>query len=260
MYKKLRNKELIIFDLDGVFYKDDNPIHGGKEIIDYLNQKNIDYCFFTNNSSFEKNRYVKKLFKCGIYINEDKIINPTEIINNYLTMKNVKNIHVLGSDALKKSLEKTFNFTDVTPEYIVIGMDNNISLKDISRIINICSKNTSIIAANPDKLIPTKKGFDLECGVIIDLIEEYSNKKVEVLGKPNKYGYEQILSKFNQVASKTLMVGDTYQTDILGAEQMEIDAVWIKTGMILPSIIINKSFIEFDNLIDLKNEIASQID
>ena len=55
------------------------------------------------------------------------------------------------------------------------------------------------------------------------------------------------------------MVGDTYQPDILGAEQMEIDAIWIKTCMKLPSIIIDKTFMESDNLIDLKNEIALQI-
>jgi HAD superfamily hydrolase (TIGR01450 family) len=131
-------------------------------------------------------------------------------------------------------------------------MDENITLKDISKIINLCKQECKIIASNPDKLIPVKNGFNLECGVIIDLIENFSDKKVEILGKPSKYGYEYILSNFNKLPKNTLMIGDTYETDIIGALQMGINPAWISTGNTLPYNLETRKFMKFKDLSDVK--------
>ena len=66
MYRCLEDIEFIIFDLDGVFYREDEKIDGTKEIIDFLDKKNIDYCFFTNNSNYKTDRYKNKLLKGGV--------------------------------------------------------------------------------------------------------------------------------------------------------------------------------------------------
>ena len=54
-------KKLIIFDMDGTIYLGANLIDGALEAFKYLNDQNIDYVFFTNNSSHDLEFYEKKI-------------------------------------------------------------------------------------------------------------------------------------------------------------------------------------------------------
>jgi 4-nitrophenyl phosphatase len=90
----LNKIKFIIFDLDGVFYRDNQAIKGGKEIIEKCNENNIDYCFLTNNSSYPFSKYVKKLFNCGINVNENKIITSRILLKEYLKSKKIEKIYV----------------------------------------------------------------------------------------------------------------------------------------------------------------------
>ncbi|WP_320033579.1 HAD-IIA family hydrolase [Halarcobacter sp.] len=255
MYKILKDIDFIIFDLDGVFYREDENILGTKEIIDYLNSNGIEYCFFTNNSNYKTKRYKEKLLKGAVDVNENKIYTTTKLIEHYLFENCANDIYVLGSTQLQESLYTKYQKNTTSPEFIIIGMDNNITLKAISNTINLIGENTQIIAANPDKLIPLKDRFELECGVINSIISEFTNKEIKIIGKPNSYGYETILNKFNKKKEKTMMIGDTYDTDILGAKNSKINPAWIKTGNDLPKYVVKKDFMIFDSLIDLKEKL-----
>lgn len=257
MIEELKDINFIIFDLDGVFYRGENALEGVKEIITFLDTKEINYCFFTNNSSYDLSHYKNKLKSFGINISKKQIINTTKIINHYLEVNKINDIYVLGSKSLKASLYKNRSKNIKDPQAVIIGMNNDIKLKDISKTISIINKDCKIIASNPDKLIPKENYFDLECGVIIDIIEEFTHKKVNILGKPNTYGYDYIFKKFKLNKKRTLMIGDTYETDIKGALNSNIKAAWIKTGNKLPKEIKNKNeFLVFDSLLDLKHKLS----
>ena len=255
MYEVLKHIDFIIFDLDGVFYREDEQIEGTKEIIDYLDKQKIEYCFFTNNSNYKTKRYRDKLLKGGVDVSENRIFTTTKLIEHYLFEKEAKSIYVLGSSQLQETLYDKYTRCNNTPEYVVIGMDSEITLKDISNTINLIDKDTQVIAANPDKLIPLKGRFELECGVINSIIEQFTKKEIKIIGKPNSYGYETILKKFNKQYHKTVMVGDTYETDILGAKASKINPAWIKTGNCLPNYVVEKDFMIFESLLDLKDSI-----
>jgi HAD superfamily hydrolase (TIGR01450 family) len=255
MYEALKNITFIIFDLDGVFYREDQSIEGTKEIIDYLNEKNIEYCFFTNNSTYKIHRYKEKLLSSGVDVSEKNIYTTTKLIEHFLFENNLNNIYVLGSKQLQENLYEKYNKNENKPDIVILGMENNITLKDISNTINLIDEETQIIAANPDKLIPVKNGFELECGVLIDIIEEYTKKIVQVIGKPSSYGFNTILSKFGKENYETLMIGDTFETDILGAKNANIHAGWINSGNKLPNDTLDFDFMSFNSLIELKEKI-----
>jgi 4-nitrophenyl phosphatase len=249
--KQLSKIKFIIFDLDGVFYRDNQVIHGGKETIEKCNENNINYCFLTNSSNYSLSTYVKKLFYCGINVNENKIITSRILLKEYLKSKKIEKIYVLGSCNLKDELYNEFIKVDKSPQALILGMNENITLSEISQVINLLNDYTQIIAANPDKLIPKQNGFALECGVIIDIIKNITGKNVKIVGKPDSFAYEFVLKKFKLNKEEVLMVGDTYETDILGAVNAGINAAWVNTGNKLPKNIQNNNFLRFDSLYDL---------
>jgi len=250
-YYDLNKIKFVIFDLDGVFYRDHEAITGGKEIIEFLDSNEIRYCFLTNNSCFPLQTYQQKLQICGINVDKEKIVTTTSLLRSYITNKQFKEIYVLGSPHLKNILYKDFIYTPSNPQALIVGMHDDITLNDISMAISALGEDSEIIAANPDKLIPKQGGFGLECGVILDILYGATNKEAFVVGKPNYYAFDFILHNFNLDREEALMVGDTYDTDILGAINSKIKAAWVETGNVLPNNIDTNQFLCVDSLHDL---------
>lgn len=214
-----------IFDLDGVFYKGDEALKGGFEIVKYLKSENIPFAFFTNNSQKTPDEYVKKLAKFGLHVNAKQIMTAGVLALRYIK-ENFKSVKVVGSPALK---ELFYNFKSTNPEAIVVGMSNEITMKDLSNSRNFALSGLPFIFTNPDELIPTKNGYELECGFIINALKEHM-KTYEIVGKPSIFGYE-LLQKYLHVEKNHLaMVGDTYQTDIKGAIEFGIIPIHLQTS------------------------------
>ncbi len=249
----MKDIKFIIFDLDGVFYKDDYCIKGGKEIIEYLKENDIEFCFLTNNSNHPVEFYKNRLKTCKISVEEERVVTTGVLLQNYIS-KNFpakSSIYVLGSNFLKNRLYELFDFNDKNPDIVVLGMDEDIKLKDISKVINIISDKTKIIASNPDKLIPRKDTFGLECGILIDIIRDITDKDIKVVGKPDSFAYTYIIEKFLVDKKQVLMVGDTYETDILGAKNFGLKTIWVNTGNKLPACIKDDNLLKIDSLKEL---------
>ncbi len=96
---------------------------------------------------------------------------------------------------------------------------------------NAADKNLPMICANPD-LIAIRKGVrGISAGAIAKLYEQLGGE-VEHIGKPHKQIYQEALAKLQEIPEqKFLMIGDGLQTDILGANDQWIDALFISSGI-----------------------------
>ncbi len=96
---------------------------------------------------------------------------------------------------------------------------------------NAADKNLSMICANPD-LIAIRKGVrGISAGAIAKLYQQLGGE-VEYIGKPHKQIYQDCLARLEEIPDyKVLMIGDGLQTDILGANDQWIDALFITSGI-----------------------------
>ncbi|HII67637.1 MAG TPA: HAD hydrolase family protein, partial [Thermococcaceae archaeon] len=74
----------IIFDMDGVIYRGNQPIDGVKEVIEFLKSNKIPFVFLTNNSTRDAKMYREKLQGMGIEVEEDRIITSGHATAQYL--------------------------------------------------------------------------------------------------------------------------------------------------------------------------------
>lgn len=247
MEYNLKKIKAFIFDLDGVFYKSDEILKGGEEIIRFLQAKDIPFAFYTNNSRKNPDEYVKKLANINIFVNENQIFTAGVLSKEYIELNYPnKKIKIYGSSSLKKLFIDS-KIEKENPDIILIGMDNSINMKDLSQIRNFAQKEKQLIFTNPDSFIPTKNGFEFECGLIIDIMKKYCIKKPIIIGKPSSFGFELILDFLKVKKQNLAMVGDTYQTDIKGAIKVGIIPIHLNTS--------NKAYnkdileaLEFDDL------------
>ena len=100
------------------------------------------------------------------------------------------------------------------------------------------SINKKLVCTNPD-LIVHRGGKEEYCAGKIAEIFENLGGKVIYFGKPHKEVYFSCL-KTNQ---KTLVIGDNLRTDIKGANNMNLDSIFITSG-VHKSKIIDEKLIE----------------
>ncbi|MFT6332475.1 MAG: HAD superfamily hydrolase (TIGR01459 family) [Lentimonas sp.] len=117
---------------------------------------------------------------------------------------------------------------------LVTGFDDGnyeISSK-LPQLESAVKNNLTLICANPDLTVVRKSGEELLCaGILAKKYEELGGKVIYV-GKPYELVYSKVFDLFsNKDKTKILAVGDGILTDILGANQNQIDNAFIAGGI-----------------------------
>src|SRR5690606_16804059 len=83
------------------------------------------------------------------------------------------------------------------------------------------------IATNGDKAIPTERGLLPGSGSFVKLVEYSTETTPTLIGKPEPYLFGYIQEQSGVSKEEMVMIGDNYDTDILGGIRYGIDTVHI---------------------------------
>lgn len=217
MPKNLHNIRLFLLDMDGTFYLGDRLISGALEFMSYLSDQNIDYLFLTNNSSKNAALYGKKIRSMGFNVSDGKIFTSGEATAIFVKKHYPDNkIFLAGTDALKDEfLQAGIELTDNDPQAVVLGFDTSISYQKIRTICDFIRAGLPYIATHPDLNCPTETGYMPDTGSFIALIKASTGREPDaIIGKPNPYMIESVISKTSIGVDQIAIVGDRLYTDI----------------------------------------------
>ena len=109
-----------LFDLDGVFYVDNNIIPGALSTLKWLNEKNIQYKFITNNTTSSRLKLLNKLKNLGLSTEKENIISAYFAGVLFLEKIGVKSCELILTESGKEDYKK-FKIVKKNPEVIVVG-------------------------------------------------------------------------------------------------------------------------------------------
>ena len=103
----MMNKTFLI-DLDGTMYHGNTVNKNANELIQYFNENNIDYYFFTNNARRTGIENVEHMNKVGIYNTKPEQFFTSAIAACMYIAKNSdkRNAYYIGENGLRESLIK----------------------------------------------------------------------------------------------------------------------------------------------------------
>ncbi|MBO1077547.1 TIGR01459 family HAD-type hydrolase [Roseomonas haemaphysalidis] len=103
-------------------------------------------------------------------------------------------------------------------------------------LLEDCARhNLPMLCVNPDRAVMVG-GVRLICaGALSDRYQELGGDVMEI-GKPDPMVYQTVLSTLGVAPGRVVAIGDTPHTDLLGAENAGIDAVWAMTGLAADSM------------------------
>jgi HAD superfamily hydrolase (TIGR01459 family) len=234
--------DLILFDLWGVIIEGDTTYPGVVEAINNMITKtNI---MFLTNAPRPNFKVAQNLYQFGITnVIEEMVVTSGDIarqmIKGHDSNLNAKipKIYHLGEDrnediliGCKHELTQDLNSADIL--LLSLYRDDHEDINEFNQILKQAAdkKDLLTLCSNPDTTIP-KHGIIRYCaGYFAEIIEKYGGEVIYT-GKPKEVIYNFALQKHQNIQKdRILMVGDTFETDIMGANISGIHSALVLSG------------------------------
>ena len=224
----------LILDMDGVLWRDTQPIGDLPEIFSIIQTQGWGVVFATNNATKSTDQYVDKLKTFGIQVKSDQIVTTASTTGNYLKMNFPAggSVYVIGEEGLLTTLEEFgFYHSEDHPLAVISSLDRNLTYQKLRAATHLINAGVLFIGTNPDRALPTPEGLIPGAGSILAALEKATGKKAKVLGKPFPDMFQLALSRLQVLPSEALVVGDQLETDIVGGSAAGCSTALVLTGV-----------------------------
>lgn len=240
MFEKIHNNfkkfgKMIFLDVQGTLLKDSDKslISGAKELIAWLNLKELPYVIITNNT--KDLNFLQNLRQKGLDIKENAYIDPFFVLKQALKPCEVA---AFGADEFIKALQELGFVLDFkNPKALLVASYDKFSFEDFALMIELINKGVKLIAMHETSLYKKNNKAYPGVGAIMQMLHYATNAKYQVFGKPSQAFYEaalKLLQKQNKGAkfSDILIISDDFKGDLTQAKKMQMNIALVLSGKI----------------------------
>jgi 4-nitrophenyl phosphatase len=225
----------IISDLDGVAYRDDNPITGSVQAFRAWQERGVPYAFVTNNSTKSAAQFAAKLSGMGIPATAAQVFNTISAVTSLLQQRwpSGTPVFAIGEQPLLETLEQSgYRLAGKNAEVVVLGFDSELNYAKLRTAIRAALAGAMIIATNPDVLTPVHDGYDPCVGVLTAAVAAAVPTAAPIVaGKPHPFMIEQALKHLGTGEAETVMIGDQIATDIVARQSAGLRAILLASDV-----------------------------
>lgn len=267
----------LILDMDGVLWRGSTAVPGLTDFIATLHRQNINFVFATNNASRTIDGYIAKFSKMGVTVSAEQILTAGYTTASHLAQKypSGSSVFVLGYDGLHHALRQVgFNVinnareqlspADIAPHFntyphvdlVVVGFNLNVNYTAFALAAGYINRGATFYGSNADSSFPHETGTLPGAGSFLALLETATGATPTVIGKPNRYIFEEALVRLGGSPADTAMVGDRLNTDVQGAKNSGLNSILVYSGIATPDDVavseLQPDYI-FDDIVALGN-------
>lgn len=237
------NTKAVVFALDGTVYFGNQLVDGISDVIAHCRQLGKSVFFLTNNSSETRSQIFHKLRNMGIDCTFREVLTSGYAAALYAHRERLSNIYICGSKNLVSECEKlSVHSVDAEEaENMIIGLDPEFDYEALTIAIEVALKADKVIACNKEKAYPGQDGVSMPgCGGMVTPIEWCSGRMVDcTIGKPSTFMLKEVSEQLGIAPEEILVVGDTYDTDILMANRFGSQSVLISSHIYSDTVSID---------------------
>ena len=222
-----------LIDLDGTAYHGTKFVEETLQFVQALHEKNIPYLFLTNNSTKTPQMVADTLSDLGYPVTKEQVYTPSMATAQYIYDQNPQaKVYMIGEVGLETALvEKGLTITSEAPDYVVIGLDREITYEKLSLACLAIRNGAKFISTNGDVAIPTERGLLPGNGALTSVITVSTGVEPTFIGKPERIIMEEALKLIQLPAQDVAMIGDNYFTDILAGIHANMPTIYIEGGV-----------------------------
>ncbi len=225
-----------IFDLDGCVYFGPEPAQGASGLISLLSGLGKRVLFLSNNSTHSPHEVVQKLQSMDIHVLASDIHLASTLLARYLfeTHGSLR-LAVAGESFLHKEMAR-FNHTlvpldDTSADCLVMGRYLTFTFDRLVECVRQVDSGGHFYVTNLDTYHPGPGGArQPETGALAAAVSAVTGKTPFSVGKPFPYAFTSLLNDLALDSRDCLMIGDSLNTDVLGAGNAGLDTCWLNPG------------------------------
>jgi 4-nitrophenyl phosphatase len=231
------NIDGLALDGDGTLWRGEEPLPGLRELNAFAQSHNIRFVVVTNNSTRTPEHFQRKLQRFGLHIESSQIITCALVAARYLEQHcpPASAVYVIGEEGLHSAVRdagfRILNDASSHADAVVVGGDTALTYDKLKYATLLLQCGALFIGTNPDVVSPSEEGLTPECGTILAALQAASGIQPIVMGKPERPLYEMALDVLQLPPARVLMVGDRADTDLLGAQRMNMRHALVSTGV-----------------------------
>ena len=228
-----------LIDMDGTLYFKGEPCPGAIETVNYLRREKYQLRFLTNTTAKTPKMLHEQLQTLGFDIREDEIFNATYACLQYLRSQPGASCHFMVDDAVK-AFFKEIPVDDETPDFVVVGdYGEGFDFNALNHAFRLLMNGAELIALQKNLYWFSSEGMFLDCGAFVTLLEAAAGTTAKVMGKPSETFFKIALESLQRSPSEVIVVGDDITSDIVGAENMKMRSILVRTGKFKPNQLEN---------------------
>ena len=236
LLERLGNVRAVLLDMDGVVYRGRQPLPGVQEMLDYLERTGRQWLFVTNNATKTPEMFVQTLAQMGIQAAPGHILSSALATASWLADEYPARgrVQVVGMSGLILALlDQGFTLAadPFQADFVVAAADFDLTFRKVADATLAIRNGARFVGTNIDASWPSEQGELPGAGSILALLETASGVAPTVIGKPFPGMFQQAMRMLGVGPEETLMVGDRYETDIVGAIKLGILTAGVLTGV-----------------------------
>ncbi|MBR3841348.1 MAG: HAD-IIA family hydrolase [Erysipelotrichales bacterium] len=223
-----------LIDLDGTMYKGTNIIDGAKEFVEYLLKNNIEFYFFTNNSSRTPKEAMEHMTSLGFEgITPKHFYTSAMAAARYVAMNyKERNAYFVGQSGIEEALiQEGFTIVEDGADFVFIGLDKKGTYEKYSKALRQLVKGAILVGTNNDRILLQENGANIGNGSIVAMFEYALGRESLKIGKPHPACIEVFCEMFNKRKDECIIIGDNLETDILCGVNANVETVFVTSGV-----------------------------
>jgi 4-nitrophenyl phosphatase len=224
----------LLLDMDGVLWRDTEPIGDLPAILHQITSKGLKTAFVTNNATRTIEQYQEKFRGFGVEAAAEQIHTSSKATAELLSKHYPQggNVYIIGERGLQEALrERGFTNGDSECLAVVVGLDRELTYDKLRRATLLIRSGSAFIGANPDPSLPSPDGDVPGAGSILAALETATGTQPVIVGKPERTLLDSAMSRLKVKPVETLMVGDRVETDIAAGQKAGCKTALLLSGV-----------------------------
>lgn len=255
---------MFFLDVQGTLISDADKslIYGAKELIDFLNTKNIPYVVITNNT--KKIDFLERLRQKGLAIKEDAYIDPFSVLGYILRPCKVA---AFGAEEFIQILEKLgFEMDFENPMAVLVASYDDFKFQDFALMMEYAKEGVQFIAMHESSIYKKEGRLYPGVGSIMAMLQNAIDFKYQVVGKPSTAFYKEalrLLRNYNKNADfeDIKIISDDLKGDLVQAKELGMKTLLVLSGKISDTKGLDTGMVDkiYPSVLEILKDLKCQI-
>jgi HAD superfamily hydrolase (TIGR01458 family) len=231
---RLGSLQLLLIDLDGVLYVEDEVVAGAHEAVERLRRGGLALRFVTNTTSRSRPATLDKLRGLGFSLDDEELVTPAALAVRHCIEQGHRRVSMLMNDEVKGDFAD-LQEDDDRPDAVIVGdLGEDFAYPVLNRAFRHVMDGAELIALQRNRFWLRADGLSLDVGPFVAALEYATSREAYVVGKPAPGFFDEVLREAGAAAGDSAMVGDDIETDVGGALGAGLSGIQVRTGKYRP--------------------------